>query len=102
MKYSCLTSKAAADGEVAESTAKGAGATLLCSRELAHRPVTQVPVWIWGLVTDAMAVHPIVALPVTIPPLAKLVWASSDASRPFRLLFSFVSLHMHSVASDSL
>lgn len=48
MKYSCLTSKAAADGEVAESTAKGAGATLLQQGAGTQTPVTQVPVWIWG------------------------------------------------------
>lgn len=48
MKYSCLTSKAAADGEAAESTAEGAGATLLQQGAGTQTPVTQVPVWIWG------------------------------------------------------
>jgi len=48
MKYSCLTSKAAADGEAAENTAKGASATLLQREAGTQTPVTQVPVWIWG------------------------------------------------------
>lgn len=48
MKYSCLTSKAAADGEAAEHTVKGARATLLQQEAGTQTPVTQVPVWIWG------------------------------------------------------
>lgn len=48
MKYSCLTFKAAADGETAENMAKWADATLLQQEAGRQTPMTQVPIQIWG------------------------------------------------------